>query len=41
MALADRPIQLTAKVFGTLAELSANAGRVLSHEQLLRRALGA
>ena len=32
-----RPVQLTAKEYGTLAELSANAGLVLTYEHLLRR----
>ena len=37
VTLAGRPVELTAKEYGTLAELSANAGRVLTYETLLRR----
>ena len=40
MTLADRPVELTAKEYGTLAELSTNAGRVLTYETLLRRVWG-
>ncbi len=35
--LAGRPVELTAKEYGTLAELSMNGGRVMTYEQLLRR----
>ena len=40
MTLAGRPVELTAKEYGTLAELSTNAGRVLTYETLLRRVWG-
>ncbi len=40
MTLAGRPVQLTATEYGTLAELSANGGRVLTYEHLLRRVWG-
>ena len=40
VALAGRPVELTAKEYGTLAELSTNAGRVLTYETLLRRVWG-
>ena len=40
VSLAGRPVALTAKEYGTLAELSANAGRVLTYETLLRRVWG-
>ena len=40
VTLAGRPVELTAKEYGTLAELSANAGRVLTYETLLRRVWG-
>ena len=33
-------MELTAKEYGTLAELSTNAGRVLTYETLLRRVWG-
>ena len=36
-ALAGSPLQLTAIEFRTLAELSANGGRIMTYEQLLRR----
>ena len=32
VTLAGRPVPLTVKEYGTLAELSANAGRVLTYE---------
>ena len=35
--LAGRQLHLTAKEYGLLTELSINAGRVLTHERLLRR----
>ena len=38
--LDGRPMQLTAKEYGTLAKLSANAGRNMTHEQLLRLVWG-
>ena len=37
LAKAGRPVQMTAIEYRTLAELSANAGRVLTYEHLLRR----
>ena len=40
MTLAGRPVELTAREYGTLAELSANAGRVLTYQTLLRRVWG-
>ena len=40
MTLAGRPVELTAIEYRTLAELSANAGRVLTYEHLLRRVWG-
>ena len=40
MTLAGRPVELTAKEYGALAELSTNAGRVLTYETLLRRVWG-
>ncbi len=40
VVLAGRPVELTAKEYGTLAELSTNAGRVLTYETLLRRVWG-
>ena len=40
VTLAGRPVQLTAKEYGTLAELSVSAGRVLTYETLLRRVWG-
>ena len=40
VTLAGRPVELTAKEYGTLVELSANAGRVLTYETLLRRVWG-
>ena len=38
--LAGNPVELTAKEYATLAELSANAGRVLTYGHLLRRVWG-
>ena len=38
--LAGEPVPLTPMEHGTLVELSANAGRVVTHEQLLRRVWG-
>ncbi len=40
VTLAGRPVLLTAIEYRTLAELSANAGRVLAYEHLLRRVWG-
>ena len=40
VTLAGQPVELTAKEYGTLAELSTNAGRVLTYETLLRRVWG-
>ena len=37
VTLAGQPVELTATEFDLLRELSANAGRVLTHEDLLRR----
>ena len=38
--LAGRPVQLTAIEYGLLFELSANAGRVMTYDRLLRRVSG-
>jgi two-component system KDP operon response regulator KdpE len=40
VTLADSPVQLTATEYKLLSELSANAGRVLTHDQLLERVWG-
>ena len=40
VTLAERPVQLTAIEYGLLFELSANAGRVLTYDRLLRRVWG-
>ena len=40
VTLAGRLVELTAKEYRTLAELSINAGRVLTYETLLRRVWG-
>ena len=40
VTLAGRPVELTAKEYGTLAELSANGGRLLTYGHLLRRVWG-
>ena len=40
VTVGGRQIELTATEYRMLAELSANAGRVLTHEQLLRRVWG-
>ena len=37
VTLAGRPVQLTATEYDLLSELAANAGRVLTHDDLLRR----
>ena len=41
VSLGGRPLQLTAKEYDILCALSANSGRVLTHDQLLRRVWGA
>ena len=38
--MAGSPVQLTATEYKVLFELSVNAGRVLTHEQLLQRVWG-
>ena len=40
VTLAGRPVHLTAKEYGTLAELASNAGLLLTYKQLLRRVWG-
>ena len=40
VTIAGLPVELTAIEYGLLAELSANAGRVLTYERLLRRVWG-
>ena len=40
VTLAGRPVQLTATEYQLLFDLSVNAGRVLTHDKLLRRARG-
>ncbi len=40
VTLAGSPVQLTATEYKLLSELSANAGRVLTHDQLLERVWG-
>ena len=40
VTVGGRPVELTGTEFRMLAELSANAGRVLTHEQLLRQVWG-
>ena len=40
VALDSEPVALTPMEYGTLVELSVNAGRVVTHEQLLRRVWG-
>ena len=40
VTLAGRPMQLTATEYQLLFDLSVNAGRVVTHDQLLRRAWG-
>ena len=40
VTVADEPVRLTATEYAVLAELSANSGRVLTHDQLLRRVWG-
>ena len=41
VTLAGRPVALRAKEYQLLSELSVNAGRVLTHDELLRRLWGA
>ena len=41
VTLAGRPVELRAKEYQLLYELSVNAGRVLTHDELLRRIWGA
>ena len=41
VTLAGRPVQLRAKEYQLLYELSVNAGRVVTHDELLRRMWGA
>ena len=41
VTIGDRPLQLTATEYTLLCDLSLNAGRVLTHEQLLKRVWGA
>ena len=41
VTLAGRPIELTPTEYGVLAELTASAGRVMTHGQLLQRVWGA
>ena len=40
VTVAGRPVQLTATEYELLSDLSLNAGRVLTHDQLLRRVWG-
>ena len=40
MAVAGSPVRLTPTEYALLFELSVHAGRVLSHDQLLRRVWG-
>ena len=40
VTVAGRPVRLTATEYGLLYELSVNIGRVLTHDQLLRRVWG-
>ena len=40
VSLAGSPIHLTATEYGLLAELAVNAGRILTHDELLRRVWG-
>ena len=40
VALAGRPVRLTAVQYDLLAELAVNAGRVVTHEELLQRVWG-
>ena len=40
VTVANRPVELTATEYGLLLELSVNAGRVVSYDQLIRRVWG-
>ena len=40
VTLAGRPVNLRAKEYQLLYELSVNAGRVVTHDELLRRIWG-
>ena len=40
VTVANQPVELTATEYGLLFELSVNAGRVVTHDQLLRRVWG-
>ena len=40
MTVAGRPVRLTAIQYNLLAELAVNAGRVVTHEELLHRVWG-
>ena len=40
VTVADRPVQLTATEYELISELSVNDGRVLTHDQLLRKVWG-
>ena len=40
VTISDRPVQLTATEYKLLFELSINAGRVLTHDQILQRVWG-
>ena len=40
VSVAGRPVRLTATEYGMLFELSVNAGRVLTHDDLLQRVWG-
>ena len=40
VTVANQPVELTATEYGLLCELSVNAGRVLTYDQLLRRVWG-
>ena len=40
VTLAGRPVELRAKEYQLLYELSVNAGRVVTHDELLRRIWG-
>ena len=40
VTLSDRPVRFTAIEYRMLVELSANAGRVLTYDHLLRRVWG-
>ncbi len=40
VSVAGRPVQLTSTEYRLLSDLSTNAGRVMTHDQLLRRVWG-